>query len=63
MKEYPETHQIGFLSIEKDLKAGGQMAGVGIQIAEDGRIWLCVNGEALIRFRPLRKNFSEESLT
>lgn len=63
MKKYPENHQVGFLSIEKDLKAGGQIVDVGIQIASDGRIWLCVDGEALIRFKPLLEKYHGESLT
>jgi hypothetical protein len=52
MKEYKETHQQGFITFEKEMKVGYMDADVGIQIAEDGRIWLCINGEAAIRFRP-----------
>ncbi|QIG58291.1 hypothetical protein SEA_SKOG_139 [Gordonia phage Skog] len=25
---------------------------LGIQIAWDGRVWLCVNGQAFLRFKP-----------
>ena len=49
---YPETHQEGILSIEKAFSTGMHSCDVGIQIAPDGRIWLCVNGEAYIRFKP-----------
>ena len=55
IKEYPETHQLGHISFEQDIKAG-QMAGdLGIQVSKDGRIWICVDGKALIRFRPQLK--------
>lgn len=55
MKEIKEFHQQGRVSIdnvamieEMDLSN----ADVGLQVAKDGRIWLCVNGIALIRFTP-----------
>ena len=54
MKEYPETHQVGIISFEnKDLFDNfGTQGDFGIQIAEDGRIWICINGIAFIRFKP-----------
>ena len=52
-KEYPETHQQGNVSIEQDMKMGMYKdKDVGIQIATDGRIWVCIDGVALLRFRP-----------
>jgi len=54
VKEYKETHQTGFITFEKNIKVGFIDGDIGIQIAEDGRIWLCINGEAVIRFRPKR---------
>jgi len=51
VKEYKEAHFLGFMSIEKEFKSG--QVDIGIQIAKDGRIWVCVNGEAFIRFKPL----------
>ena len=58
MKEIKEFHQQGRLSIdnvttieEMDLSN----ADVGLQVAKDGRIRLCVNGVALIRFTPTLK--------
>jgi hypothetical protein len=62
MKPYPETHQEGFMSIEKDLKSESKMVDFGIQIAEDGRIWICINGVSVIRFSPLIKEYVKESL-
>jgi hypothetical protein len=53
----PETHQQGHLSIENlDLIKSSDLhnCDVGIQTSPDGRIWLCVNGIAFIRFKPAR---------
>jgi len=53
MEPYEELHQEGMLSIEMDLPKGQHIGDVGIQVARDGRIWLCYNGQAFIRFKPL----------
>jgi hypothetical protein len=55
MKELKETHIQGLISIEQDLTTKIFEGDFGIQIAKDGRIWICVNGQALIRFKPLPK--------
>lgn len=55
MKPYPETHQKGLISIEQNLKIGSTIANFGIQIAEDGRIWICIEGIAAIRFKPINE--------
>ncbi len=60
MKSYPETHQEGFMSIEQDLKKLSKIVDFGIQIAEDGRIWICINGQLAIRFSPLVKKYVKE---
>lgn len=52
IKEYPETHQQGNISIEQDIKQGLIEGDIGIQIAKDGRIWVCIDGIALLRFNP-----------
>lgn len=53
----PETHQQGFLSVE-NLSIIQEMnnldCDVGVQLHNDGRIWVCVNGIAFLRFRPER---------
>ena len=55
MKEYPETHQNGYISIEQiDPETNLKNADIGIQIAKDGRIWVCINGRAFLRFLPTR---------
>lgn len=53
--EVPETHKQGHLSIENaEVVAAMDLADcdLGLQIAWDGRVWLCVNGVAWVRFKP-----------
>jgi hypothetical protein len=57
IKPYPETHQEGTILIENTdfLKISGDKhikGDLGVQIAADGRIWVCINGVAFIRFSP-----------
>ena len=59
MKELKETQQHGFMSIEQ-LEIDSQFCDFGIQIAKDGRIWICVNGVAFIRFKPNVTSFEGE---
>jgi hypothetical protein len=62
MKPYSETHQKGMISIEMPVKTGIIVGDFGIQIAEDGRIWCCINGQAFVRFKPYSgKTFGELS--
>lgn len=56
-KEYPEAHQTGTISIENmpdelECDPGYVEGDFGIQISKDGRVWICVNGIAFIRFSP-----------
>ena len=66
-KEYEETHQEGMISIEnipeelavivqatdeKFMRTGFIKGDLGVQIAKDGRIWICINGVAFLRFSP-----------
>uniref|UniRef100_A0A6M3JLY9 Uncharacterized protein n=1 Tax=viral metagenome TaxID=1070528 RepID=A0A6M3JLY9_9ZZZZ len=63
MKEYQETHQQGIISIEnkseilnREIDFTEMIKGdFGIQIAKDGRVWICINGIAFICFRPFMK--------
>lgn len=48
--EYPESHQEGYIFIEQDLKRGVIEGDLGIQISPNGRVWICINGKAAIRF-------------
>ena len=56
IKEYPETHQKGIISLENvpgGLMQEGYIEGdFGIQVAWDGRVWVCINGIAFLRFKP-----------
>lgn len=56
IKEYPETHQHGLIEVTEPLipRIGNNRIGdFGIQIAEDGRIWICIEGQTVIRFKPI----------
>lgn len=64
MKEYPETHQQGIMSIENvplglELVFGPNRTysigeiDFGIRIAGDGRVWININGIAFLRFKPI----------
>jgi hypothetical protein len=59
LKDYPETHQKGIVSIEQNLLMSTKVGDLGIQIAKDGRIWVCIDGIAAIRFKPLSKETIE----
>jgi hypothetical protein len=51
-KEMNETHSQGVISIENlpdDKIFNGDL---GIQIGSDGRVWVCINGIAFLRFNP-----------
>ena len=52
MKAYPETHQRGYLTIEETLSNHLADCDFGIQIAKDGRVWICIDGRAFLRFHP-----------
>ena len=56
-KETEETHVQGHISLElENLKLLTvdelQDADLGLQISYDGRVWICINGLALLRFKP-----------
>lgn len=64
--EFPETHHHGMLSIENaEIVAGMDLADcdVGLQVSYDGRIWLCVNGVAWVRFKPHLRTKTGKILT
>ena len=52
VKSYPILHQYGYVSFEQSIHQGMIKGDLGIQVADDGRIWICLNGQALIRFSP-----------
>jgi len=54
MRELPETHQYGIVTIENMPPEGSfpYTGDFGIQVAKDGRVWICLDGIAFLRFRP-----------
>jgi hypothetical protein len=57
MDELPESHKEGHLSVENldiimSMGPSLQQCDFGLQIARDGRVWVCVNGIAFLRFKP-----------
>jgi hypothetical protein len=59
INSYPETHTFGRISIENIPDSKLVEGDLGIQIAEDGRVWVCINGIAFIRFKPIKKEKNE----
>lgn len=65
MQEYPETNQHGAVSLENIPEGFGLKFGplgrtmligdFGIQVAEDGRVWVNFNGAAFLRFKPMKE--------
>jgi len=53
LPEIPATFARGLISIESEFKSGE--GDIGIQTSEDGRIWICINGVAFLRFKPFRE--------
>jgi hypothetical protein len=51
IKPYEETHQQGIVTFEQESRSM-IVDDFGIQIAGDGRIWICINGASYIRFKP-----------
>jgi len=66
-----ETHVRGFLSIElsnieelldSTYHPYNNVVDLGIQIAADGRVWVCVNGLAVLRFTARGRYAYEEEI-
>jgi hypothetical protein len=54
VSEYGPLYQEGHLSIEFEPDFVGKDCNVGVQVANDGRIWVCIDGQAFLRFKPTR---------
>jgi hypothetical protein len=72
IKPYEETHMDGIISLENnpiDLSGNPPLrewpivvtGDLGIQIAEDGRVWICINGVSFLRFKPSGKYCTQGS--
>jgi hypothetical protein len=58
MIQIPETHQQGHVSMENAIDIADMNlmdCDFGIQTHRDGRVWVCINGVAFLRFKPVRK--------
>ena len=62
--EVAEFHQQGSLGISnhaevitmlRQAHVGAEQVDVGLQVGPDGRIWICINGMAFLRFKPGNK--------
>ena len=49
--ELGESHTKGSMIIEQSIKSR-LLCDFGIQISVDGRVWICVDGIAFVRFKP-----------
>lgn len=52
---YAETHLQGSISIEKTLSPQMIKGDIGIQITEEGKIYLSINKQIVIHFKPFDK--------
>lgn len=62
MKEVPETHVKGAMEVcNRDIinQLDWENVDFGLQVAWDGRVWVCINGIAFIRFKPTAKERSK----
>ena len=50
--EFPEKHFKGVISFERSIEQGSINGDLGIQVSRDGRVWICIDGQALIRLLP-----------
>jgi len=50
-KAYEEQHSKGFI-ILNNIPDFDTDADLGIQIAKDGRVWICIDGISFLRFKP-----------
>lgn len=65
LKHYHEFHQKGPLSIEQDMQKGIYHCDLGIAFDSEGKLWLCMNHQAILRFKPFepykRRKMSDAS--
>jgi hypothetical protein len=55
LKEQDQVTQHGIISLEYKPNHRVFSGNFGIQIAGDGRVWVCIDGQAFLRFKPVRK--------
>ena len=54
LKHYRTFHQKGTLSIEQELQKGIHHCDLGIAFDSQGKIWLCMDNKAIMRFQPFK---------
>jgi hypothetical protein len=52
IKDYPEIHMRGMTEVTLEGSTQYHRGDLGIHIAQDGRIWICLEGKAFLRFKP-----------
>lgn len=52
---FKEQHSKGHISIDNPPTISAE-DDLGIQISEDGRVWICVNGISFLRFTPTTRH-------
>jgi hypothetical protein len=55
MKGFDELHMEGSLLVDADIAKSDLDCDIGISIGADGRVWICKNGQSLLRFKPNKK--------
>lgn len=57
LEYWPETHRQGVLEVTMSALEAARRDDLdfGVQIAPDGRVWVCLNGAAFLRFKPSRR--------
>jgi hypothetical protein len=55
VKPYDLSYINGIISIEKELKPKLFKGSIGLQVSRSGKIWLCIDRQAVIRVSPETK--------
>ena len=67
VKSYPATYQKGMITLENmplefEKSGRGMYGDFGVQIADDGRVWICIDGASFLRFKPCSGSLNVKSL-
>ena len=53
MREYPEQHDQGIITLENIPEKPFIKGDLGIQVSPSGKVWICIDGVCLLRFAPM----------
>jgi len=56
-KAMDTTHCQGIISIEEISNEKMFYGDLGIQISPNGKVWICINGQAFLRFNPITLDY------